>query len=111
MRIILHDHHMILHSAHREASYSGHVRVFTYSSTSKKLNRLGNTILRASSSDLFGCSVSMCFDGKNVAVLQLQCHHRQMWSKDSNKSLDDAPGIDNPTMSHNESKRLLMLAE
>ena len=57
-----------MHSAYRAGSYSGHVRVFTSSYTANKWNRLSNTTLGASSSDLFGSFVSILVDEKINAV-------------------------------------------
>merc|ERR1712176_1117539 len=46
----------------------GYVRVFTYSSTTNKWNLLGDTLVGASSNDVFGYSVATSADGMTVAV-------------------------------------------
>ena len=49
-------------------SHSGHVRVFTYPPTTKKWNRLGNTLVGVTSGDAFGKSVSMSADDMTIVV-------------------------------------------
>ena len=48
--------------------YSGHVRIFTYSSKTNNWNQLGDAIVGVSSGDMFGESVSVSADGKIVAA-------------------------------------------
>ena len=48
--------------------HSGHVRLFTCSSTTNKWNRLGNALVGASSGDRCGASASMSAYGMTVAV-------------------------------------------
>ena len=47
---------------------SGHVILFTHSSTTNKWNPLGNILVGTTSDDIFGTSVSMSADGKTVAA-------------------------------------------